>query len=84
MRKFVSLLSVLIPVRGSDVADHVARNCIATDIIPMDRTDVMKLVAEDLAQEEERTYVNILICLQRMKDRSMVERVRGKNRVPGW
>lgn len=41
-------------VRNSGVANHVGRNAIATGMIPMDMTDVLKLMAEELGQEKER------------------------------
>lgn len=44
-----------------NVGDHVARNAIATDVTPRDRTEILKSVDVDLVKEE--------IYLQRMKDR---------------
>lgn len=41
-------------VRSNEVADHVARNVIARDAVPVYKTDILKSVAEELEQEEER------------------------------
>lgn len=45
-------------VRCTEVTDHVSRSAIATGVISMDRTDVLKSVTEDLVQEEEMVRVD--------------------------
>lgn len=69
-------------MKGVEVANHVACNAIATDMIPIDGRDILKSVAEDLMQEEDRACVDN-IYLRRMKDRG-VKKGRGKTWVAGW
>lgn len=40
-------------MRGKEAANHAARNALAKDMILMDRTDILKSVAEELVQENE-------------------------------
>lgn len=45
-------------MKGNEVVDHVIRNAIATKMIPMDRMDRLKSVAEELEKEEEMARVD--------------------------
>lgn len=64
------------------MSNHVAHNAIATDMIPIDRMDVLRSVAVQLRQDEERACIDN-IYLQRMKARG-VRRGKKKKRVAGW
>lgn len=42
------------------VVDHVARNAIAANTNPVDRTDILKSTAEELEQEERECVDNVV------------------------
>lgn len=51
--KFLICCPGHVGARGSHAAGHVVRNVTPADMIPTDRTDILKSVTEELAQEEE-------------------------------